>query len=108
MCEPATMIMAASTAVGIGSQAYSGYTQYQAAKSNAKEMKRQGALAEKKAELDAANAERNALRTMGKRDARVGKSGGDVSSFSDVFADDSSEAALEQEIIIFNGKTLFF
>lgn len=106
MCvDPVTLaIMGASAAVGVVGAAQTSKSQQAAAYANAQQVEEQAAERIKKGEFDAAESAREAFRQRGVVSARIGDSGIDAASFSDIMADDASEAALEREAIRYSSK----
>ena len=106
MClDPVSLgVMAVSAAVGAGGSIFSGASQASTHSSNAAALRQQAADRQAKAQYDSELALRKYVRTSGSRDAMIGTTGLSANSFSDIFADDKAESALEIEAIKYQGK----
>lgn len=100
MCDPVSALIA-GTVISAGGQMMGGITAYQQGNANAKALNSQAKLREEKGKFDAEMADREFRRQAGVVRARVGSTGIEATSFSDIFADDAAEAALKKKAIKF-------
>lgn len=96
MCEPTTALFAAQAVIGATGAIKSGMSQASAHSANAAALEVQAANRRAKAAFDVEQEDRKYRRVSGERDARIGSTGIDSSSFSDIRADDAAESALEK------------
>lgn len=104
MCAIAPLIAVASAGIGVMSSLQQGKAAMAAAQTNAAGLRSQAVSAENKAAADAAQSRTRYERDKGVVESRIGTTGIDAGSFSDVLADDASEAALERALIRASGK----
>jgi len=79
--------------------AVSGITRYSEGRANAAALETAAAQRLEKAEFDVETVDRRARRQAGAVRNRIGTTGIDIASFSDVLADDARESALEKKAI---------
>lgn len=105
MCSPPMAIAAIGGAIQAGGAIYGGITAQRSANSEAALYESQRSQRLQKAEFDVETLRRQYRRESGRNQAESAASGIDVASFSDVFADDAKEFALEVEAIRYSAKS---
>lgn len=105
MCAPPLIVAGVGAAISAGGALYSGVQANRQARAEAALYESQGAQRLQKAEFDVETTRRRYVREAGRNQAEAAASGIDVASFSDVFADDAKEFALEVSAIRYSAKS---
>lgn len=112
MCDPVSALIGVSTAINVAGSVTKGLAAKQTADTNAAALEQQIAQREEKAKYDVELADRKYRRQAGAVRAAIGSTNLDISSFSDVLADDAAESALEKAAIksgaLVDEKNLYF
>ncbi len=103
MCDPITATIGAGVIGGAGA-IFGGISAKQTGDANAALLQQQAALRTEKAKVDIEAADLRQRRAAGERDAKIGTTGIDARSFSDVLADDLATGALEKALIKYGGQ----
>lgn len=99
MCVDPVSLSFAAGAIGAVGNMIAGFSKKQEADANAAALENNALQRQEKAKFDIERADVKYRRVTGSTVAKIGSTGVDVSSFSDVLADDAKESALEKKAI---------